>query len=163
MRSTPPKGHSPPRRAVVGGGLIVALMIAVAWETLERRQPSTMQLETPNGVVVVEVADTPDARSAGLSNRESLAAMDGLLLTWDAPGRHPIWMADMRLPLDLAWIDANGRVIAVLANVPPCPRQPCPLYEPEGTDRSVAVLELRAGVAEHHGIAVGKTFEHLRR
>jgi uncharacterized membrane protein (UPF0127 family) len=72
-------------------------------------------------------------------------------------------MAEMRFPLDLAWIDANGRVIAVLANVPPCQRQPCPLYEPEGTHHSVAVLELRAGAAENHGIAAGKTFEHLRR
>ncbi len=140
----------------------MALLTAVIWTTVDRRDRRTT-LETPDGTIVVEVADTPGGRSAGLSNRENLAGFDGLLLKWDAPGRHPIWMADMRFPLDLAWIDANGWVIAVLANVPPCPRQPCPLYEPEGTDRSVAVLELRAGVAEHHGIAVGKTFEHLRR
>ena len=163
MRPTPPKGHSPPRLAVVGGGLIVALMIAVAWDTLERRQPSTMQLETPNGVVVVEVADTPDARSAGLSNRESLAAIDGLLLTWHASGRHPIWMAEMRFPLDVAWIDSSGRVIAVLAGVPPCHRQPCPLYEPEETHHSIAVLELRAGAAANHGTTAGTSFETLRR
>jgi uncharacterized membrane protein (UPF0127 family) len=162
MGPNPSKDRSPLHVAVVGGGVSLALLTAVIWTTIDRRDRPTT-IETPDGTIVVEVADTPAARSAGLSNREKLARFDGLLLKWDAPGRHPIWMADMRFPLDLAWIDVNGRVIAILANVPPCPRQPCPLYEPEGTDRSVAVLELRAGAAENHGIAAGKTLEDLRR
>jgi uncharacterized membrane protein (UPF0127 family) len=163
MRPISPKDRSTLRRAVLGGSLSLALVTAVVWTTIERPKPAAVRLDMPNGAIVVEVADAPAARSAGLSNRESLAGIDGLLLKWDTPGRHPIWMAEMRFPLDLAWIDANGRVIAVLANVPPCQRQPCPLYEPEGTHHSVAVLELRAGAAENHGIAAGKTFEHLRR
>jgi uncharacterized membrane protein (UPF0127 family) len=78
------------------------------------------------------------------------SGIDGLLLKWDAAGRHPIWMADMRFPLDLAWIDANGRVIGLSLT--------CPVSEPaepDGTDGSVAVLELRAGAAATYGILVG--------
>jgi Uncharacterized ACR, COG1430 len=26
------------------------------------------------------------------------------IILWDAPGRHPIWMAEMRFPLDLIWL-----------------------------------------------------------
>ena len=73
----------------------------------------------------------------------------------DAPGRHPIWMKEMRFALDLVWLDFDGRVIAVLENVPPCSADPCPLYEPSGSDRSVAVLELPANAAARHGLAVG--------
>lgn len=61
----------------------------------------------------------------------------------------------MRLPLDLVWLDDDGSVIAVLANVPPCTSTPCPLYEPPGSEKSVAVLELPAGKAAKYGLTVG--------
>jgi len=114
-----------------------------------------MKLETPGGTIAVEIAETPAARSAGLSNRRSLSGVDGLLLKWDAPGRHPIWMAGMRFSLDLIWIDSDGHIVAVLTNVPPCRTDPCPLYEPAGAERSIAVLEIPAGAAASHGIAAG--------
>ena len=65
------------------------------------------------------------------------------------------WMSEMRFALDLVWLDADGRVVAVLANVPPCTSTPCPLYEPPGSEKSVAVLELPAGKAAAHGLTVG--------
>jgi uncharacterized membrane protein (UPF0127 family) len=64
-------------------------------------------------------------------------------------------MADMRFPLDLIWLDGDGRVLAILENVPPCDASPCPLYEPEGTSNSTAVLELPASAARVRGIVVG--------
>jgi uncharacterized membrane protein (UPF0127 family) len=102
----------------------------------------------------VEFANTPTTRAAGLSNRDAVTG-DGLLLHWDAPGRHPIWMAEMRFALDLVWLDERDTVLALLDSVPPCSQQPCPLYEPPGTDAATAVLELPAGDAKRRGIAVG--------
>jgi hypothetical protein len=61
-------------------------------------------------------------------------------------------MADMRFALGLVWLNPDGRVAAVLANVPPCSAQPCPLYEPDGTDASQAVLEIAASQAARLGI-----------
>jgi uncharacterized membrane protein (UPF0127 family) len=61
-----------------------------------------------------------------------------MLLQWDARGRHPIWMADMRFPLDLILLEQDGRVAGVLTNVPICSVAKCPTYEPEGTQESVA-------------------------
>ena len=148
------------RRAVTGAAVALALLTAGIWTAIDRRELPTTKLETPGGTIAVEIADTPAARSAGLSNRQSLSGVDGLLLKWDTAGRHPIWMAEMRFPLDLAWIGANGRVIAVLASVPACHEQPCPLYEPNGTDRSVAVLELPAGAAARHRITAGTILRH---
>jgi uncharacterized membrane protein (UPF0127 family) len=52
-------------------------------------------------------------------------------------------MADMRFPLDLVWLNTHGGVAA------------CPLYEPEGTSASIAVLEVAAGKTRALGIAVG--------
>lgn len=148
------------RRALVGAAVALALLTAAIWTAIERDKLPTMHLETPSGTIVVEVADTPAARSAGLSNREGLSGVDGLLLKWDTPGRHPIWMAEMRFSLDLVWLDGDGRVLAVLTAVPPCGKTPCALYEPERTAHAAAVLELPAGGAASHRIAIGATLRY---
>jgi uncharacterized membrane protein (UPF0127 family) len=149
------------RRAVIGATMAVPLVAAAIWMRFDDRPLSTMALQTPKVVIRVEVADTPAARSAGLSRRDTLTGVDGLLLKWETPDRHPIWMADMRFPLDLVWLDANGRVLAVLESVPPCSASPCRLYEPEGTSASLAVLEVAAGAARERGIAVGTRLRPL--
>jgi len=144
------------RTASVGAAIVLAAAASTIWFAVERPAESTVELVAPLGTFVVEIARTPEARSSGLSNRTS-TEHGGLLLVWDAPGRRPIWMADMRFALDLVWLDASGRVLAVLADVPPCDRQPCPLYEPPGTDRSTAVLEMPAGRAARYGITTDST------
>ena len=138
----------------------MALITSAIWIGMEQRELPTMRLDAPNGRLVVNVANTPAARSTGLSNRDRLD-YDGLMLQWDTEGRHPVWMANMRFPLDLVWLDSGGRVLAVLAHVPPCRSEPCPLYEPEQSDRSVAVLEMAAGAAARHGIAAGAVLRDL--
>jgi uncharacterized protein len=143
------------RRAVIGTGVAVPLIAAVIWMRFDNRPLSRMTLQTPKAAIRVEVADTPAARSAGLSRRDTLNDVDGLLLKWETPGRHAIWMADMHFPLDLVWLDADGRVLAVLESAAPCSASPCPLYEPEGTSESIDVLEVAAGTAHALGIAVG--------
>lgn len=149
--------HTPAwfRRSLIAAGIAMPLTTALVWMRSTERTLPTARIETPNGPIVVEMAATPAARAAGLSNRDELHGVDGMLLKWDAAGRHPIWMAGMRFPLDLAWIDADGRVLAVALNVPPCRAEPCTLFEPEGTDAAVAVLELPAGGAADRRLAAG--------
>lgn len=139
----------------VGVLMVTTALLAMVWSVVDRRRSlELVQLAGPTGTLSVELADTPTARASGLSNRDAVTG-DGLLLRWDSPGRHPIWMADMRFALDLVWLDERGAVLAVLLNVPPCRREPCPLHEPHGIDRAVAVLELPAGDATRREIAVG--------
>lgn len=143
------------RRSVIGAGIAIPLITAFVWMRSTERTWPTARIETANGPIVVEIAATPAARAAGLSNRDELHGVDGMLLKWDAAGRRPIWMAGMRFPLDLVWIDAHGRVLAVTPNVPPCRAEPCTLFEPEGTATAVAVLELRARGAAERRLAPG--------
>lgn len=145
------------RRPAIAAAIAIPLMAAVFWMRSEDRVLPKGTIETPRGPIVVEIASTPASRSAGLSNRERLHGIDGMLLKWDTPGRHPIWMAGMRFPLDIVWTDADGHVLAVLSNVPPCSADPCSLYEPQGSERSVAVIELPANTAAERGLVVGTT------
>lgn len=149
---------SPPSvRRRLGRGLVAATIAAVAILSAYRSvtdRPETARLVTPAGSLQVVLANTADQRAAGLSNRDAIPH-GGMLLQWDTPGRHPIWMSEMRFALDLVWLDADGHVVAALANVPLCTTTPCPLYEPPGSEESVAVLELPAGKAATYGLTVG--------
>lgn len=142
------------RARLVGGVLTVAGLVALAMEGSERDARCTL-VSTPAGpAVTVAVASTAVERSEGLSGRDSVP-FDGLLLDWPATGRHPIWMAEVRFPLDLVWLSADGTVLAVLPSTAPCRSAPCELLEPQGSHESRAVLELPDGDAERLGITRG--------
>jgi uncharacterized membrane protein (UPF0127 family) len=98
----------------------------------------------------VEVVDTPQSRERGLSGRDSLAAGTGMLFRYDDRQVRRYWMADMRFPIDLAWI-SDDRVVGV-ETLQPCPsREDCPRHEsPEPVQQ---VLEVPAGALA--GIAPG--------
>ncbi len=90
----------------------------------------------------VEIADSDEKRMRGLQHRR--CDVTGLLLVNEAPGTPlPIWMCEVFLDLDLAFV-RDGIVVAV-AEAPPCdpPCESCPIY---GADVPVdAVLETPAG------------------
>jgi uncharacterized membrane protein (UPF0127 family) len=101
----------------------------------------------------VEVAETDAARAHGLMFRDFLPDDAGLLLEMERPGFHAIWMKNVRIPLDILWLDAQGRIVWMVEWAPPCRQEPCPIYRPDA--RSVFVLEVSGGVAGRHGAVVG--------
>lgn len=95
----------------------------------------------------VEVARTPDAQRAGLSDRDDVAAGTGMLFPFDEPGPREVWMARTQVPLDIAWI-LDGQVVAV-ETLPPCELEvvtDCPIYASPGDVD--ALLEVPAGTLE---------------
>ncbi|MFN3715884.1 MAG: DUF192 domain-containing protein [Thiobacillus sp.] len=86
--------------------MIAALCLSGA-ATAAERLPLTVGGQT----IQVELATTPAARERGLMGRTHLAADSGMLFVFDAPGRHCFWMRDTLLPLAIAFIDAQGRVV----------------------------------------------------
>ena len=140
------------RAILVGVTVVLAFVLLIVTFSLHQARPLEA-ISLPRSVIRVEVASTASERVEGLSNQNMIA--DGVLLDWNAPGRHPIWMAEMRFPLDLVWIDGEGHVLAILPSVPPCVAQPCPLYEPPRSEQSHSVLELAAGDAAKYGLTFG--------
>ena len=131
-------------------------------------EPITTPLPGPvvsigNAQFTVDVADTGQERTRGLSGRPSLAPGTGMLFVFDEPGIHSFWMIEMRFPLDFVWIGADCTVVDLTEDVPP--PQPgqspgdMPRYRPAAPVRYV--LEINAGEIESAGIAAGDavTFE----
>ncbi len=144
-------------RLFVGATVGLAIAFQVAFR-LSEEQPAGLRLRAGACFLLVDVADTPTRRETGLSHTAALRA-DGLLLRWPRPSLHAIWMRDMAYPLDLAWLDADDVVRAVLSNAPPCTAAACPIYAPPGAASSMAVLEVAAGRLAACGVRVGDSIQ----
>lgn len=116
----------------------------------------------PDGFRIdLEIAANRETRQQGLMYRESLPPGRGMLFLFPEAGEHSFWMKNTLIPLDMIWLDGEGRIVGIRRDVPPCPADPCPSYGPGGV--STRVLEIAAGEAARHGLEPGSTirFEGL--
>lgn len=102
--------------------------------------------------VKVEIRDTPEERTMGLSGRESLEEGTGMLFIFETPGNYGFWMKDMKFPIDIIWIDDTQRVIGVEKNAAP-ESYPKIFYPPREVKY---VLEVPAGFSNTHSIDIGQ-------
>ncbi len=111
-------------------------------------------LDTPIATsrVRVEVADTPELREKGLVGRTSLADDAGMIFVWPDDTTSGFWMKDTLIPLSIAFISADGHVLAMF-DMEPCRVDPCPVYDP-GTRYRMA-LEANRGALARWGVRVG--------
>ena len=108
----------------------------------------------PDGFrVEADVADTEMTRARGLMFRDTLDERQGMLFPFETPGRYGFWMKNVRVPLDIIWLDASGRIVWIVESAAPCKSHPCPTYTPDAA--ASYVVEVRGGFAQAHGVAVG--------
>jgi hypothetical protein len=101
----------------------------------------------------VEIAADDASRTHGLMNRASMPADHGMLFVFPDSQIRTFWMKDTLIPLDMLFLDADGRLVTLRADVPPCKADPCGTYP--STQRARYVLELNAGVASKLGLREG--------
>ena len=99
----------------------------------------------------LEYALTDATRERGLSERAEIPDNYGMLFVFPEAARYGFWMKDMRVPLDIFWLDEKGRVISMALEVATS-SYPNVLYP---TSSARYVLETRAGFARAHGVATG--------
>ena len=63
--------------------------------------------------IEAEVAATPDHRMVGLMNRRSMPANHGMLFVFTERRAHCMWMKNTLIPLSVAFLDAEGRVLNI--------------------------------------------------
>jgi uncharacterized membrane protein (UPF0127 family) len=107
--------------------------------------------------VSVEVAATREQKSIGLMERPSLPIGEGMLFVYSEPqpGSASFHMFRTHIPLDIAFFDASGQIVAIL-EMEPCTSPVadwCDRYPP-GVPYTGA-LEVRRGYLAARGIGIG--------
>lgn len=109
--------------------------------------------------VVAELAVTEAQRQRGLMFRDELSENQAMLFVFETEGLYPFWMKNMKFPIDILWLDKDRKIVHIEAEVPACPRDPCPSYAPSQVAQYV--LELRAGWAKRHGLRLYDRLEFI--
>ncbi len=104
--------------------------------------------------VQVEIADTPDEQARGLMGRTELAEDAGMLFVFDREVQLPFTMENTLIPLSIAFIDAEGRIVDILDMQPLDETTPYSSAEPYRY-----ALEVNQGFFEARGIEVGNVLE----
>lgn len=128
------------------------VVFAMSWLLL---MPSSndrfVQVFLPDGTVITsELAVTDEERLTGLMFREKINPDQGMLFIFDQEDVHPIWMKNMKIPIDILWLDNDKRIVHIEQNVPPCVTDDCPSYA--GLTPSKYVLELKQGGVKAHAL-----------
>ena len=101
---------------------LAALLLACATtasSTEPSHEPSTARglpkvtLTVGGRSVTAEVADEPAERERGLMFREALAPDAGMLFVYPDARERAFWMKNTPLPLSIAYLDAQGRVVRI--------------------------------------------------
>ena len=112
----------------------------------------------PDGSEIrAEVLTNPVEMEHGMMYRDALPHRRALLFVHQKPSYYRYWMPNVKVPLDIVFMDADRKIVEISADTPICTTKPedCLLYG--GHHLEQYVLEMRAGEAQRLGLSVGQT------
>jgi uncharacterized membrane protein (UPF0127 family) len=97
----------------------------------------------------VEVAKTPQEMAKGLMGRRHLGQDEGMLFIFETEDYHAFWMKDTLIPLSIAFIDKEGRIVRITD------MKPLTLESHSPPTPILYALEMKKGWFSAKGIKVG--------
>ncbi len=120
---------------------------------------STLTILASNGKKVgvnVEIATTTAELEKGLMNRTAMGEDHGMLFVFPVEQQLSFWMKDTLIPLSVAFIDSNGRIVDIQD------MQPQDLTNHNSAEPAKYALEVNQGFFEKRGLKVGDEVVILR-
>jgi len=136
--------------------LLLTTMTFVQSALAQQSLPTT-ELSINGHRVTAEVATTVATRAVGLMRRFSLRPDHGMLFVFASPQPLNFWMKDTYVPLSIAFIDENGRILNI--------EDMAPQTESTHDSRGPAMfaLEMKKGWFAQFAIAAGDREEGLAK
>jgi len=135
---------------LIGGIILIILAVAVSF-VVTNFQPR-VDVQLGSGDFSARLATDDASRQTGLSGVASLKPNDALLMVFPSDDTWGIWMKDMKVPIDILWLNSKKEVIDVVSNVSP-DLGASKVFKPLMKARYV--LEIPAGAAAQNGIKSG--------
>lgn len=137
------------------GRLLASCAIAVfaaspvAAQQIPQPRLPTVQLGAGIHNIVAEVASTPEQRQIGMMMRTQMAQHEGMLFVFEAPAKQCFWMRNTLLPLSIAFVADDGRIVNLSEMQPRSDDSHC-------SAKPVRyVLEMNRGWFDRRGIKAG--------
>ena len=140
--------------------LVVSLSLSCTRDTDESSgdQANTTAVGLPNGTEIrAEVLTKQADMEHGMMYRDALPQGRGLLFVYQKPAYLRSWMSDIKVPLDIVFMDASHAIMEISADTPVCTTKPQDCLTYGGHHLEQFVLELRAGEAKRLGLHEGQT------
>ncbi|WP_169732485.1 DUF192 domain-containing protein [Derxia gummosa] len=133
--------------------------VALAWSVGVSAQQAMPVTELSSGIHLIraEVAATPADRQRGLMFREAMGPGAGMLFVFDAPSQQCMWMRNTLIPLAVAFIDDDGRIVNVEEMAPQTDATHCSAQPVR------YALEMNAGWFTKRGIRPGAVIDGIAR
>jgi uncharacterized protein len=147
--------------ACLSGTALCLLLAACSEKSIGSEELNTRLLTFPNCQKVrAEFVSHPKDVMRGMKFRDSLAPDRGMLFQHGREGLFRYWMYEVRIPLDIIWLDSRGVIVQIVHDAPPCPgpQEKCPSYG--GAFKAIQVLELAAGTAAKNGLKPGMRLDY---
>ncbi|KAB0615999.1 DUF192 domain-containing protein [Castellaniella defragrans] len=109
----------------------------------------TVALRVGGHPVQAEYAATPEALREGLMHRTALAADAGMLFELGEPDIHCFWMKNTLIPLSIAFIGRDGRIVDIQDMQPRSLEPHCPAAP------ATQALEMNQGWFARAGVRAG--------
>ncbi|MBT8607922.1 DUF192 domain-containing protein [Polynucleobacter paneuropaeus] len=95
--------------------ICIALLVAISFSANAQVNSGlpTIQLKAGMYAIQAEVADNPNLREVGLMNRTSLPSNSGMLFIFEQKAGNCFWMKNTKLPLSIAFIADDGRIVNI--------------------------------------------------
>jgi uncharacterized protein len=132
--------------------LAAIAVLAAGFILMEERNNRESTVCFENNCFKVELALTERDRELGLMSRESLDSDKGMLFIFPEEGDYSFWMKDTLIPLDIIWLDKDGKVVFMAENAKPCGNDLCLTINPG--KKSKYVLEINGGMADKIGLGI---------
>ncbi len=107
--------------------------------------------------IEAEVAHTQPTRMVGLMNRRVMPKQHGMLFVFDAEARHCMWMRNTFIPLAVAFLDGQGRIINIEEMQPQTENNHC------AAKPARFALEMNAGWFKARGLGTGTAVLGIER
>jgi uncharacterized membrane protein (UPF0127 family) len=108
-------------------GLLMALAAGfAAAQTEPQPKLATVPLAAGMHAITAEVARTDDQRQMGLMLRRQMAPHEGMLFVFDDLAVHCFWMKNTLLPLSIAFLADDGRIVDIVDMTPKSEASNCP-------------------------------------
>lgn len=129
--------------------IFVFLFIIIFTTILLLNHKKTINLTIKNKSYRLEIAKTILQQANGLSNRKSLCPDCGMIFPFPSETIHPFWMKDTLIPLDIIWLNQQGKVVYIVQG------KTNDLSILQNTLPAKYVIELNAGDTQKLNLAIG--------